>query len=115
MVGHHISNELKEMALSMFLQGLRDSEIQEFTGKSVCSLKCLQSTYHQNGEVAWEHVLAYAHYFEQRVQLGQKSQEKIVFLNIFSSLITTNIFGWEKGAACYRNQPLKLNLTWRVC
>ena len=60
MVGHRISNELKEMALSMSLQGLCDSEIQEFTGKSVCSLECLQSTYHQNGEVAWERVLAYA-------------------------------------------------------
>ena len=54
MVGRRISNELKEMALSMSLQGLRDSEIQEFTGISVRSLKCLRSTYRQNGEVARE-------------------------------------------------------------
>jgi hypothetical protein len=41
MVGHHISDELKEMALSMSLQGLTDSEVHEFTGISIHSLKRL--------------------------------------------------------------------------
>jgi hypothetical protein len=35
MVGQYISDELKEMALSMSLQGLRDSEVHKFTGISV--------------------------------------------------------------------------------
>ena len=45
------------MALSMSLQGLRDSEIQEYTGISVRSLKRLRSTYRQSGEVARERVV----------------------------------------------------------
>ena len=35
----HISDELKEMALSMSLQGLHDSDICEYTGISEWSLK----------------------------------------------------------------------------
>ena len=50
MVGRIISKELKEMALSMSLQGIRDSEIHEYTGISVRSLKRLRSTYRQNEE-----------------------------------------------------------------
>jgi len=49
MVGRHISDELKEMALSMSLQGLRDSEVHELTGISVRSLKRLRSTYRETG------------------------------------------------------------------
>ena len=49
------------MALSMSLQGLHDLEIQEFTGISMCSLKCLQSTYRQNGEVAQEPLAGWPH------------------------------------------------------
>ena len=52
MVGHYISNEVKEMALSMSLQGLRDSEIHEYTGISVRSLKRLRKTHRQIGEVS---------------------------------------------------------------
>ena len=39
MARHHISDELKEMALSMSLQGLHDSDIREYTGISERSLK----------------------------------------------------------------------------
>jgi hypothetical protein len=45
MVGRRISDELKEMALSMSLQGLTDAEIREITGISERSLKRLRSTY----------------------------------------------------------------------
>ena len=45
MVGCHISDELKQMALSMSLQGLPDSKVHKFMGISVWSLKQLQSTY----------------------------------------------------------------------
>jgi len=47
MVGRHIPNALKEMVLSLSLQGLRESEVQECTGNSVRTLKRLQST-HRN-------------------------------------------------------------------
>jgi transposase len=52
MVGRHISDDLKEMALSMSLQGLRDSEVHEYTGISVRSLKRLRCTHRQTGEVS---------------------------------------------------------------
>jgi transposase len=52
MVGRHISDELKEMALSMSLQGLTDSEVHEFTGISVRSLKRLRSTHRRTGAVS---------------------------------------------------------------
>jgi hypothetical protein len=52
MVGRHISDELKEMALSMSLQGLRDFEVHEFTGISVQSVRRLRSTHCQIGEVS---------------------------------------------------------------
>jgi transposase len=52
MVSRHISDELKEMALSMSLQGLTDSEVHEFTGISVRSLKRLQSTHRLTGAVS---------------------------------------------------------------
>ena len=45
MVCHHISDDLKEMALSMSLQGLSDSVIHEYTRISEHSLKHLQSSY----------------------------------------------------------------------
>src|SRR6266702_3156895 len=45
MVRHHISDELKEMALSMSLQSLHDSDIREYTGISERSLKRFRSTY----------------------------------------------------------------------
>jgi len=47
MVCHHISDELKEMALSMSLQGLHDSDIHEYTGISERLLKQFHSTYHR--------------------------------------------------------------------
>jgi hypothetical protein len=56
MVGRHISDELKEMALSMSLQGLRDSEVHEYTGISVRSLKRLRSTHRITGEVSRKNV-----------------------------------------------------------
>ena len=52
MVGRYISKELKEMALSMSLQGIHDSEIHEYTGISVRSIKRLRSTFRQIGEVS---------------------------------------------------------------
>jgi transposase len=52
MVGRYISDELKEMALSMSLQGLRDLDIHEYTGISVRSLKRLRRTHRQTGEVS---------------------------------------------------------------
>ncbi len=48
MVHHHISDELKEMALSMSLQGLHDLDICEYTGISEQSLKRFCSTYHRH-------------------------------------------------------------------
>ncbi len=51
MVRRHISNELKEMALSMSLQGLSDLEVHDFTGISERSLKHLQSTYRNTSGV----------------------------------------------------------------
>jgi transposase len=52
MVGCHISDELKAMALSMSLQGIPDSEIHELTGISTRSLKRLRSTHCRTGEVS---------------------------------------------------------------
>jgi transposase len=52
MVRRHISKDLKEMALSMSLQGLGDSEIREYTGISERSLKRLRRTHRETGTVA---------------------------------------------------------------
>ena len=52
MVRRHISDDLKEMALSMSLQGLSDSDIREYTGISERSLKCLRSSYRATGTVS---------------------------------------------------------------
>jgi transposase len=52
MVRRHISNDLKEMALAMSLQGLGDSEIREYTGISERSLKRLRHTYRNTGAVS---------------------------------------------------------------
>ena len=52
MVRRYISDELKEMALSMSFQGLPDSEVYELTGISIRSLKRLQSTHRRTGEVS---------------------------------------------------------------
>ena len=52
MVRRHISDELKEMALSMSFQGLPDSEVHELTGISIRSLKRLRSTHRRTGEVS---------------------------------------------------------------
>jgi transposase len=52
MVRRHISDELKEMALSMSLQGLSDSDIREYTGISERSLKRIRKTYRAIGEVS---------------------------------------------------------------
>jgi hypothetical protein len=55
--------------------------------RTVTLLECWTQLY--CNRLKW---VACAHCFEQQVRLSQKSQEKSVFLNIFSSLITTNIF-----------------------
>ena len=52
MVGRHISDEAKEMALSMSLQGLSDAEVRGLTGISERSLKRLRSTYRNTGAVS---------------------------------------------------------------
>jgi len=52
MVRHHISDELKETALSMSLQGICDSDIREYTGISERSLKRLWKTHRESGAVS---------------------------------------------------------------
>lgn len=52
MVYRHISDELKEMALSMSLQGLSDHDIRDFTGISERSLKRVRSTFRDTGQVS---------------------------------------------------------------
>jgi predicted transcriptional regulator of viral defense system len=52
MVRRHISNELKETALSMSLQGVTDTEIREYTGISERSVMRLRSTYRNTGAVS---------------------------------------------------------------
>ena len=52
MVSRHISDELKEMALAMTLQGLSDSDVHTLTGISVRSLKRLRSTHRLTGAVS---------------------------------------------------------------
>ena len=52
MVRRHISDELKEMALSMSFQGLSDPEIRDFTGISERSLSRMRSTYRDTGAVS---------------------------------------------------------------
>ena len=52
MVRHHISDDVKELALSMSLQGITDSEICELMGISERSLKRLQSSYRKAGVVS---------------------------------------------------------------
>jgi hypothetical protein len=51
MVRRHISTELKELAVSMSLQGLCASEIQEYTGISVWSIKRFRSLHRKTGNV----------------------------------------------------------------
>ena len=51
MVRRHISNETKELALSMSLQGMCDLEIRELTGISERSVKRLRRTYRNTGTV----------------------------------------------------------------
>ena len=51
MVCRHISSDLKEMALSMALQGLRDLDVHEFTGICVHLLMWLCSTFRRTGDV----------------------------------------------------------------
>jgi transposase len=52
MVGRRIPDEVKQMALSMSLQGIPDSEVHECTGISVRSIKRLRSTHRRTGEVS---------------------------------------------------------------
>jgi hypothetical protein len=51
MIHRHISDELKEVALSMSFQGLSDSDIRKFTGISERSIKPLRNTFHQTGGI----------------------------------------------------------------
>ena len=51
MVRRHISSDLKEMALSMSLQGLRDSDVREYAGISERSLKRFRSNFRRFGGV----------------------------------------------------------------
>ena len=52
MVRRHISNESKELALSMSLQGIGDIEIRKLTGISERSVKRLRHTYRNTGAVS---------------------------------------------------------------
>ena len=51
MVRWHISVEVKELALSLSLQGLSDSEIHEYTGISICTIQRVQSLHCRTGNV----------------------------------------------------------------
>jgi transposase len=51
MVGRRISDEVRQMALSMSLQGIPDSEVHEYTGISVRSIKRLRSAHRRADEV----------------------------------------------------------------
>ena len=44
MVRHHISYELKEKALSLYLQGRRDADVSYLTGVNINSLRRLRRT-----------------------------------------------------------------------
>jgi hypothetical protein len=52
MVRRHISDDVKEVALSMSLRGIPDSDIRKLTGVSECSLKWLQSMYRRKNTVS---------------------------------------------------------------
>jgi hypothetical protein len=52
MVRRHISDDVKEMAFSMSLKGMSDSNIRQLTGVSERSLKRLRSTYRKTGYVS---------------------------------------------------------------
>lgn len=52
MVRRHISDDIKELALSMSLQRLTHSEVRELTGVSERSLKRLRSTYRRTNAVS---------------------------------------------------------------
>jgi transposase-like protein len=54
MVRRHISNDVKELALAMSLQGIRDSEVRQVTGVSEHSLKRLRSTHRKVGAASVE-------------------------------------------------------------
>jgi hypothetical protein len=69
MVRRHISAELKELAVSMSLQGLHASDIQEYTGISVWSIKRFRSLHRRTGNIVaplpinieWPRVLTAIH------------------------------------------------------
>ena len=52
MVCWHISVEVKELALSLSLQGLSDSEIHEYTGISKQTIQRVRSLHRRTGNVA---------------------------------------------------------------
>ena len=47
----HVSDNIKELALSMLLQRLTHSEVRGFMGVSECSLNCLRSMYQKTNAV----------------------------------------------------------------
>jgi hypothetical protein len=51
MVCRHVSIEIKELALSMSLQGLHDTDIQEYTGISLRSIQRVRSLHRRTGNV----------------------------------------------------------------
>ena len=46
-----ISDDHKELVISMSLQGLPASKIHEYTGMSVCSIRRFRSTFHRTGSI----------------------------------------------------------------
>jgi hypothetical protein len=52
MVRRHISDDVKELALSMSLRGIPDSDIRKLTGVSERSLKRLRSTHRRKNTVS---------------------------------------------------------------
>jgi transposase len=58
MVRRHISDELKEVALSMSAQGLSGSDICKSIGISERTLRRLRNTYKHTGEVSRKQVVS---------------------------------------------------------
>ena len=56
MVRRHISDDIKETALAMSLQGISDFEVRQLTGVSERSLKRLRSTHRRTGNVSEPYV-----------------------------------------------------------
>ena len=100
MVRRHISNETKELALSMSLQGTSDLEIRKLTGISERSVKRLRRTYRNSGSVACKPVapgrprtLSSMEVKVRRVYLSHLPPQLILFPLLFSFFVIVSSGG----------------------